>query len=203
MPLVNPVPVFDFTVLMLDAKPLSSMGPADVASIALGAAKAMIVGTFSEVSGLDAEMETEEYRQGGENTAPRKFVKWGKYPNLVLKRGVTLNPDLWDWYYATLYKPADPVRKNVLVMLTDRGSGLTALGGSGPSPLGLPGLDRLPVAVWFCRSAIPERMRGPALNAKSSEIAIESLELAHEGLYRVGASMLPGGVGNAMDAVGI
>lgn len=202
MPLVNPVPVFDFTVMMLNAKPLSSMGAADVAGAALGVAKAMIVGTFSEVSGLDAEMETEEYRQGGANTAPRKFVKWGKYPNLVLKRGVTLNPDLWDWYYATLYKTSDPARKNVLIMLTDRGTGISALTG-GPSPLGLPVVDRLPVAVWFCRNALPERMRGPGLNAKSNEIAIETLELAHEGLYRVGASMLPGGVGDAMDAVGL
>ncbi|NUO64009.1 MAG: phage tail protein [Gemmatimonadaceae bacterium] len=202
MTLVNPVPVFDFTVMMLDAKPLSSMGAADVAGAALGVAKAAIVGTFSEVSGLDAEMETEEYRQGGSNTAPRKFVKWGKYPNLVLKRGVTLNPDLWDWYYATLYKTADPARKNVLVMLTDRGTGISALAG-GPTSFGLPVLDRLPIAVWFCRNALPEKMHGPGLNAKSSEIAIETLELAHEGLYRVGASMLPGGAGAAMDALGI
>jgi phage tail-like protein len=197
MTLVNPVPVFDFTVMMLNAKPLSSMGVTDAVGAGLGVAMAAIVGTFSEVSGLDAEMETEEYRQGGGNTAPRKFVKWGKYPNLVLKRGVTLNPDLWDWYYATLYKTSDPVRKNVLVMLTDRGSGIS------PQQLGLPVIDRLPIATWFCRNALPERLHGPGLNAKSNEIAIESLELAHEGLYRVGASMLPGQVGDAMDAVGI
>jgi phage tail-like protein len=202
MPFVNPVPVFDFTVIMLNAKPLSSMGVADVAGAALGVAKAAIVGTFSEVSGLDAEMETEEYRQGGANTAPRKFVKWGKYQNLVLKRGITLNPDLWDWYYATLYKTSDPVRKNVLVMLTDRGTGISALAG-GPTAAGLPVVDRLPIATWYCRNALPERLHGPGLNAKSNEIAIESIELAHEGLYRVGASMLPGPVGNAMDALGI
>ena len=77
------------------------------------------------------------------------------------------------------------------MLLTDRGSGVTALSG-GPTSLGLPGLDKLPVAIWFFRNSLPEKIQGPGLNAKSNEIAIETLELAHEGLYRLGPSMVPG-----------
>ncbi len=199
MPLSNPVPAFSFNVYMMDAKP--GFSAVDLASIGVGVGKSVLFGSFSEVSGLNAEMETEEYREGGRNTGPHKFVKWGKYPNLVFKRGVTMNPDIWDWYYAILYKNREPVRKNGIVLLTDRGGGATALS-DGPTALGLPGLDKLPVAVWFFRNALPEKLQGPSLNAKSNEIAIETLELAHEGLYRMGPSMLPG-VGDVLDVIGI
>ena len=202
MPLMNPAPAFDFNVFMFDAKPFSSFGLTDLVGAGVSIAKAAIFGSFSEVSGLNAEMDTEEYREGGHNTGPHKFVKWGRYPNLVFKRGVTLNTDIWDWYYATLYRSKDPVRKNGVVVLTDRGLGLTALAG-GPSPLALPGLDRLPVGVWFFRNALPEKLQGPQLNAKSNEIAIESLELVHEGLYRFGPAAIPGPLGDTAAAIGL
>jgi phage tail-like protein len=201
MPLMNPAPAFDFNVFMMDAKPDSSFGMMDLVGAGVGLAKSALFGSFSEVSGLNAEMETEEYREGGSNTGPHKFLKWGKYPNLVFKRGVTFNTDLWDWYYTVLYKSKNPIRKNGIVLLTDRGGGVSALAG-GPSSFGLPGVDRLPVAIWFFRGALPERLVGPSLNAKSNEIAIETLELAHEGLYRFGPSMIPG-VGDVADAVGL
>jgi phage tail-like protein len=90
MSLVNPVPVFDFTVILMDATPGSG-------------GTALLTGSFAEVTGLNAEMETEEYREGGLNAGPHKFTKWGKYPNLVCKRGVTPNTYIWDWYYQVLY----------------------------------------------------------------------------------------------------
>jgi phage tail-like protein len=202
MPLINPVPVFNFTVVLMDVPPPS--GTSSLASAAVGAvasvAKALLTGTFSEVSGLNAEMETEEYREGGRNTGPHKFAKWGKYPNLVFKRGVTFNTDLWDWHYQTLYGGGPLPRKNGVVVLTDRGGGASSLVG-GPTPLGLPGIDRLPVAVWFFTNGVPERLQGPGLNAKGNEIAIETLEIAHEGLVRVGPGMIPG-IGAALSAVG-
>jgi len=201
MPLLNPVPVFDFNVFMLDAKPDSSFGLTDLVGAGVGLAKSAIFGSFAEVSGLNAEMETEEYREGGNNTGPHKFIKWGKYPNLVFKRGVTPNADIWDWYYTVLYRTRNPVRKNGTIVLTDRGSGVSSLFG-GPTPLGLPGIDRLPVAIWLFRNALPERLQGPQLNAKGNEIAIETLELAHEGLYRLGPAVIPG-VGDALASVGL
>jgi phage tail-like protein len=93
------------------------------------------------------------------------------------------------------------VRKNGFILLTDRGAGISSLAG-GPTPLGLPGLDKLPIAIWYFRNALPEKLQGPGLNAKSNEIAIETLELAHEGLYRIGPSMIPG-IGDIAGAIGL
>ena len=51
------------------------------------------------MSGLNSELEIEEYREGGRNIGPRRFPRWGRYPNLVFRRGVTSRrPLLWDWW---------------------------------------------------------------------------------------------------------
>lgn len=201
MALVNPVPAFNFTVVMFNANP-QGVGEtlAALSGGAVGVGMSFVTGTFSEVSGLGAELEPEEYREGGFNTAPRKFFKRGKYPNLVLKRGVTFNTDLWDWYYQVLHGSREPLRKNGAIILSDRGFGVSALF-DGPTPLGLPGLDKLPIAIWFFRNGLPEKLLGPSLNAKTNEIAIETLEIVHEGLVRLGPGMIPG-VGQALTLVG-
>ena len=83
MPLINPVPVFDFTVFLTNATIGSAPGQAvGLGAVAGTAPDAILSGTFAEVSGINAEMETEEYREGGRNSGPHKFIKWGKYPNL-------------------------------------------------------------------------------------------------------------------------
>jgi phage tail-like protein len=199
MPLVNPVPVFDFTVILMNATPSSGLTAA--LGAVTGVASAVLTGSFSEVSGLHAEMETEEYREGGRNSGPHKFIKWGKYPNLVCKRGVTPNTDLWDWYYQVLYGDQSVLRKNGIVVLTDR-SAAGAAGATLAAIPGLTGLGRLPIAVWSFSNGLPEKLQGPGLNAKSNEIAIETLEIAHEGLTRLGPGMVPG-IGDAMAAVGL
>ena len=199
MPLVNPVPVFDFTVILMNATPSSGLTAA--LGAVTGVASAVLTGNFAEVSGLNAEMETEEYREGGRNTGPHKFIKWGKYPNLVCRRGVTPNTDLWDLYYQVLYGDQSVLRKNGIIVLTDR-SAAGAAGSALSAIPGLAGLGRLPIAVWSFSNGLPEKLQGPSLNAKSNEIAIETLEIAHEGLMRLGPGMVPG-IGNAMASVGL
>ncbi len=71
---------------------------ATAGSLAGSVAKTILLAGFSEISGINAELEIEEYREGGQNDAPRKFTKWGKHPNLLFKRGVSPNTDLWDWH---------------------------------------------------------------------------------------------------------
>src|SRR5687768_4842569 len=100
MALVNPVPNFCFQVYLFDSDPDTGGEFAQAAlSLGVGIASSVIFGGFSEVSGLTAENEVEEYKEGGFNFGPRRFTKTGKYPNLVLKRGITFMPDLWDWHY--------------------------------------------------------------------------------------------------------
>jgi phage tail-like protein len=199
MPLVNPVPVFDFTVILMNVTP--SSGVTAALGAVTGVTNSVLTGNFAEVSGLNAEMETEEYREGGRNTGPHKFIKWGKYPNLVFKRGVTQNTDLWDWYYQVLYGDQSVLRKNGIIVLTDRGPA-GASGAALQTNPGLAGLGRQPVALWSFSNGLPEKLQGPGMNAKSNEIAIETLEIAHEGVTRLGPGMVPG-IGAGAASIGL
>lgn len=199
MTLVNPVANNNFSVFLFDAAKLDTSATGLLqagAGLAVGAAKTAVFGSFSEASGLDAGVETEEYREGGFNAGPRVFPKWGAYSKVVLKRGTTPDPGLWDWYYQVLRGDGPPLRKNGLIVLTDKGGGVASTG------LGLPGFDKLPVAIWFLTNGLPERLQGPSLNGTGNEIAVESLEIAHEGLTRVGPAMIPG-IGSTLAGLGL
>jgi phage tail-like protein len=193
MPIPGPVPAFNFYVALYDAPKPGVLGA--LATVAQAVSSEVLMG-FAEVNGLNAETEIEEFREGGRNTGPHKFVKWGKYPNLVLKRGVTFSGALWDWHYESLYGDGDPPRKNGIIILTDRGG---VISGAPDIPVPLPLVDRTPVAAWSFTNGLPEKLQGPALNAKSNEVAIESLEIAHQGLIRLSAAQIPG-VGAAVSA---
>jgi phage tail-like protein len=115
---------------------------------------------FSEVSGLTTDTNIIEYREGDEITTVRKLPGLMKYTNIVLKRGWTADQSLWAW------------RKLVIDGSTQRTSGAIVL------------LDeaRKPALRWNFREGWPSKWEGPALNAKTSEAAIETLEIAHEGI---------------------
>jgi phage tail-like protein len=121
----------------------------------------VIVAGFSEVSGLTTDTNIIEYREGNDTFGTvQKQPGLMKYNNLVLKRGFTADKRLWAW------------RKNVLDGKTKRTTGAIIL------------LDesRSPALRWNFREGWPSKWEGPALNAKTSEVAIETLEIAHEGL---------------------
>jgi phage tail-like protein len=120
----------------------------------------VVQGGFSECSGLTTDTNVIEYREGQEITTTRKLPGLMKYNNIVLKRGWTQDRKLWDW------------RKKVIDGKTERQSGTVVLLGE----------DRSPVLRWNFREGWPSKWEGPALNAKTSEVAIETLEIAHEGL---------------------
>ncbi len=115
---------------------------------------------FSDVSGLDMEIDVIDYRTGGDALHARKLPGLVKYNNIVLKRGITLDHSLWDW----IRKVAEGTvqRANMSIILLDE--------------------QRQPVLRWLVKQAWPVKWSGPTLNAKSSDIAIESLEITHEGL---------------------
>jgi len=121
----------------------------------------VVKGGFSEVSGLTTDTNIVEYREGHEQQGTtRKLPGLMKYNNVVLKRGWTKDRSLWDW------------RKKVIDGKTQRASGAIVL------------LDeaRNEALRWNFREGWPSKWEGPALNAKTSEVAIETLEIAHEGL---------------------
>ncbi len=203
VPLLNPSPVFDFQVFMMDANPSVLTG---VVGVVAQLAMPFLTGSFSEVSGIESGAEFEDYREGGKNVAPRKLFKGGKYPNLVFKRGVTPNTDIWDWYYANVYGKKDPVRKNGILILNDRG-GIASVAGASPAALAalslVPLAAHIPIGIWYFKNAYVEKLQGPRFDAKANEVAIETMELAHEGIYRMGPGMLPGAAGQFAGAAGL
>ena len=115
---------------------------------------------FNEVSGLQAEIEVQDYREGGFNDALRKFPGPVKFSsNLVLKNGITDSTSLWSWYQNVMLGRV--TRKSLDIVLLDE-----------------TGDEK---RRWKFKDAYPVKWNGPALKATSSEVAVESLELAHEG----------------------
>lgn len=148
------------------------------AALVPAAASGTIRAGFSEINGLNSEIEMEDYREGGRNLGPRRFPKWGRYATLVMRRGITSDTALWDWW-------ADVVAHSYTL----------ATGKPSPRKNGVIVLDRFDhkaSAAWFFSNALPERLTGPTFNARGSEIAIETLEISHEGLLRL--KSVPSGV---------
>ena len=116
---------------------------------------------FSEAEVPSGEIEVIEYREGADrvNTA-RKLPGLAKYPNVTLKRGITGSTDLFEWWKSV--RDGQVVRRNVTITLLDE--------------------QRQAVYRWLLRNAWPVKIEGPTLNASGNEVAIETLELAHEGL---------------------
>lgn len=122
----------------------------------------LIVGGFSEVSGIQAETEVEEVREGGVNDYVHKLPKVTKYPNVTFKRGITDSDVLWRWHQDVV--SGKIVRMSIFVILRD-----------------LQGSEKW---RWSFLDAYPIKWVGPDLKADSSAVAIESLELAHNGFKK-------------------
>ena len=117
-------------------------------------------GAFQECSGFDSTIDVIEHREGGDNTTPRKLPGMTKYSNIVLKWGLTDSHDLYDWHKQTVQGQIE--RKNGSIVLLNRGGE--------------------EVKRWNFMRAWPTKWDGPDLNAEGNDVAIETLELAHEGL---------------------
>jgi phage tail-like protein len=122
----------------------------------------MIVAGFTEVSGLQAEIETFEYREGGLNDYAHQLPGPVRYPNLVLRRGLTDFDNLWSWH-------RDVTRGKVR-----RRNGSVILAGD---------LGHL-LWRWNFRGAYPVRWVGPELRAEAATVAVETLELSHQGISK-------------------
>jgi phage tail-like protein len=119
------------------------------------------IAAFCEVSGLVSETEVIEYRTGSDraNTV-RKLPGLTKYANIVLKRGITKDNQLWNWRNAI--EQGTPDRRSGAIVLLDD--------------------EHTPVKRWRFSEGWVTKFDGPDLNAKANEVAIETIEIAHEGL---------------------
>lgn len=120
-----------------------------------------VVAGFAEATLPSMQVDLVEYRDGSDRTnGVRKLPGLVKFGNLTLKRGIIGSLDLFAWIRAL--SQGQPERRDVTVTLLDE--------------------QRAPVWRWRLRNAFPVKYEGAHLNAKSSEVAVETLELAGEGL---------------------
>lgn len=126
------------------------------------------VAQFSEVNGLQIEIETESYREGGKNDFVYNFPKGIKYQPLVLKRGITDVDELWKWYKEV--RDGKIARKNVTIRMYKSYKDMKAKDAKWS---------------WTFQKAYPIKWTGPALKADSNTIAFESIELVHQGILDV------------------
>ncbi len=118
---------------------------------------------FVEASGLDSESTVIEYRTG-DTVTTRKLPGLTKFANIVLRRGVTTDRELWMW------------RKTVVDGQVQRRAGSIVLRNAAGEEL----------LRWNFREGWPCKWQGPLLNAAVNAVAIETLEIAHEGLELAG-----------------
>lgn len=119
------------------------------------------VAGFSECSGLTIETEVFEYAEGGLNTYTHKVPVRVKYGNITLKHGMDSGQELFAWYEEIL--GGKMTRRDISIIMY------------GPE-------NTNPIRQWKLKNAFPVKWSGPDLKSDSGSIAIETLELAHEGL---------------------
>lgn len=119
-----------------------------------------VKGSFAEVSGLEAAMDPIEYRNGSEKITVRKLPGLVKYSNITLKRGITGDLEFWNWIVqgvnGTIFRT-----EGSIILLSE---------------------DKQEVMRWNITRAWVCKFTGPGLNAKNNEVAMETVEICHEGL---------------------
>jgi phage tail-like protein len=146
-----------------DSEELTSIATAHAACrfyVQVGEKGAALQAVFTEVSGLQVEMQVTEYEEGGTNDFVHRLPGRLKVGNVTLKRGMTVSNAFLKWCMKTNIGSLQ--RKNVTVVMYD--------------------VAGKPVVRWHFNKAYPVKWTGPQFTADSTAMAIESVEFTHEGL---------------------
>ena len=129
----------------------------------LGSGTDSVQAGFQDVSGLGMEITVAEYRSGNKkDNAVDKITTRYKVPDVTLKRGVIGSVDLYEWLNQVRDGSQTALRSVTITLLSE---------------------DRAAEAVkWRLKNARPIKYTGPALSGKGTELAIEELVLACEGI---------------------
>jgi phage tail-like protein len=131
-----------------------------------GDAARLCSAAFADCDGLEMTMDVKTIREGGSNDRQVRLTGPVSYGQLTLKRGMTANFDLWDWFNGVVVDPSLRASAEVVLLAPDGSARARFI------------LDR----------CVPVKLKAPALNAKDGTVAIEELQLAYESLTHKGAS---------------
>ncbi len=120
----------------------------------------LAVAGFSECSGLGVETAVIEYREGSDKGGVRKLPGLTRFSNITLKRGLTTSRELWQWHRTVVTGNVE--RRTFRIVVLDEA--------------------RNPAASYRVIEAWPVKYEGPRLKATGNDVAIETLEIAHESL---------------------
>jgi phage tail-like protein len=123
------------------------------------------IGAFMECTGLSVQVEVQTVVEGGQNHFVHQLPGRMKWPNIVLKRGITDSDQLFEWFWKTSGEGYAGEGK-----LERTGGRITLLDPTGE-----------PARSWDFEGAIPVKWTGPSLKANANDVATEQLEIAHHG----------------------
>jgi phage tail-like protein len=155
--LEDPLPAYRFVVTLDPTDTYLPFAQSSVITL-------IAAGQFSEVTGLGAQLEVLAHREGGRNDYVHQLAVGHSYSRIVLRRGVVRDPGLFFWYQAGLTQSIGARRDGAIILLTER---------------------QIPAVGWIFRGGLAAAWKGPELKAADSAVAVESIEIAHEGLLQV------------------
>ena len=122
----------------------------------------VVQGGFSDCSGLSSKITVVSYREGGDPGSVRKLPGQTDFPDVTLKWGLTTSSEMYDWHKSAI--DGNIIRKNCSIIVL--------------------GDDKEEKVRWNLFEAWPSTWTGPTLNAKASEVAIESMTITSERVER-------------------
>lgn len=154
MTIDDPLPGYNFIVAIDPGELKFPTSTADLVPL-------VALAQFQEVKGLGAELEVFTYAEGGMNDFVHQLPVRHTWPRITLKRGVVRDPGLYFWYSAGLTQALGARRNGAITMLTPGGT---------------------PAIIWNFFDAIATKWVGPELSSMQNTVAVESIEIAHQGL---------------------
>ena len=119
---------------------------------------------FSECDGLEMTMEVKTIREGGNNGSQIRLAGPASYGQLTLKRGITPNLDLWDWFAETIGDPRLRAEADIVLMAPD---------------------GKTERARFHLTRCIPVKLKAPPFNAKDGGVAIEECQILYQAMRRI------------------
>lgn len=150
----GPLPIFRFEVKFMQVGETGS-----------AANKPICQGAFSEISGIEANLEAKAVRAGGQNYGDKQLPGRTTFGTVILKRGITFDRDLWQWFNYVA-KGGTALRLDITVTQKNF-------------------VDKGKTLKWKFSNAVPIKYKAADYNATTGQIGIEELHFVHEKLEHI------------------